>query len=340
MQDAADQYVNWFFQCCFAAATLSIVSGAMAERTKLEGYALYMAFLSIVIYPPVACWVWNVEGWLFKRGYVDYAGGSVVHSVGGVCAFAGTFVLKPRLWKFGTNGEVRSIPGHNIALAATGTLILWFGWFGFNCGSTLKIVGVVPIASLSALNTMLCPSVGFITSLFLSKYMEKSYNLELSMNAALAGLVAITPCAVFIRPYWAVLLGVTCVFVYVFLSKLILRFKVDDPLDASPLHFGCGAYGILYIGLFAEKEYLVAFFGDTYPLPAGLFYSGSFSLFLTQSLGIFVIIVWCLFWGLTCCYLLKRVDLLRVGREEELSGLDSAVGGQAEILVDLQTKQA
>lgn len=339
MYEGDDQFVLWMFQCCFCAAALSIPSGSMAERTILEGYTAYMFVEAVLIYPFVAHWIWNAEGFLFKLGFADFAGGAVVHSVGGLCGFAGTLVLGPRLWRFSNTGEVRSIPGHNIALAAVGTVILMVGWMGFNCGSALGIVGKLETVSLVGVNTMVAMSVGFIVSLPYCRWAEGNYNLEFSMNAALAGLVSVTPCCAFIRTYIAVLLGVACVFVYAGLSHLILKFRIDDPLDASPLHFGTGAFGTLWIGLFADPLLLTAVYGDTYPLPGGLFYSGKLQLFGVQLLGMLVTISWCLVLGTVTCYGLKHMGILRVSREDELSGLDSSqVGGQEEVQVQTAAK--
>jgi len=298
-------FAFWMFQVVFAATAATIVSGAMAERTKFVGYLIYSAIVSAFIYPIFGSWAWGSlfhgGGWLEGLGFIDFAGSSVVHSVGGWAALAGAMVLGPRIGKYGPDGKPRAIPGHNITLAALGTFILWFGWFGFNPGST---TAANTDTALIAVNTNLAAAAGSIAAMFTAWIIFKKPEATMTFNGALAGLVAITaPCAN-VSPTSAVILGlvagVLVVLSVMFFDKVA---KIDDPVGAISVHGVCGAWGTLAAGLFDINGF-------------------SWSVVGVQALGVLT----CFAWAFTTAYILfKIIDKtigLRVSKEEELDGLD------------------
>ncbi|HOV77648.1 MAG TPA: ammonium transporter, partial [Sedimentisphaerales bacterium] len=252
---------NWtflIFQTVFAATAATIVSGAMAERTKFTSYLVYSFFISLVIYPIAGSWAWNSlaaqggSGWLEKLGFHDFAGSTVVHSVGGWLALAGAILLGPRLGKYGPDKKPRAIPGHNIPLASLGVFILWFGWFGFNPGSTTSGVG---LAGYIAVTTNLAAAAGAVTALITSWIVVKKPDVSMALNGVLAGLVAITAPCDGVSPVGAVIIGGVGG-VLVVLSVLFLDYvlKVDDPVGAVSVHCVCGIWGTISWGLFSMSD--------------------------------------------------------------------------------------
>ena len=308
-------YTFWLFQVVFAATAATIVSGAMAERTKFSGYLIYSFVISLLIYPVFGHWAWGnllhsenatAGAWLADRGFIDFAGSTVVHSVGGWAALAGAIVLGPRLGKYGKDGKPRAIPGHSLTLAALGVFILFLGWFGFNAGSTTAANGTV---SRIAVNTLLAACTGAIGAMFTSWIRFKVPDVGMTLNGLLAGLVAITaPCAS-VTPAGAVLIGLFAGIIVVFSVLFFDRIKVDDPVGAISVHGVCGAYGTLAAALFHENLFL----GLEFDLGAQL---------LTQAIGI----VTAFAWSFGTCFILFKVIAktigLRVTPEEELEGLD------------------
>jgi len=302
----------WMFQCVFAATAATIVSGAMAERTKFTGYLIYSAFLCALIYPVFGSWAWgsllNGNGWLEGMGFIDFAGSTVVHSVGGWAALAGAIVLGPRMGKYSKDGKVKAIPGHNIPLAALGVFILWLGWFGFNPGSTTA--GNTDIAMIFV-NTNLAAAAGAVAAMFASWMIFKKPEIGMSLNGALAGLVGITAGCANVSPASSVIIGLVAGGLVVFSVMFFDRIKVDDPVGAVSVHGVCGAWGTL---------------------AAGLFNIGGFStkIITTQLLGIGAAFIWA--FG-AAFILFKVIDFtigLRVSEEEEMMGLDiSEHGGHA-----------
>ncbi|MBN1996324.1 ammonium transporter [candidate division KSB1 bacterium] len=304
---------NWtflIFQTVFAGTSATIVSGAMAERTKFSGYLVYSLFICALIYPVFGSWAWGSlldgAGWLENIGFTDFAGSTVVHSIGGWLALAGAIVLGPRIGKYTPDGKARAIPGHNIALAALGVFILWFGWFGFNPGSTT--VGDGDIGRI-AVTTNLAAAAGAIASMFTSWIMSKKPDGSMALNGALAGLVAITAGCANVSPLGSLaigfLAGILVVFSVYFFDRTL---KVDDPVGAVSVHGVCGAFGTLAVGLFATE--------------GGLFYGGGFKLFGIQAVGVLSAFVWAFGLGLTLFFVIKKTIGLRVSAEEELRGLD------------------
>lgn len=306
------QYAFWMFQVVFAATAATIVSGAMAERTKFVGYLIYSIFISLFIYPVVGHWIWG-GGWLsmLKTPMVDFAGSTVVHSVGGWLALAGAIVLGPRLGKYGPKGESHAILGHNMPLAALGIFILWFAWFGFNAGSTTEASQNI---GLIAVTTNLSAAAGAIGAMLTAWIRSGKPEPSMSLNGVLAGLVGITAGCANVSPGAAIaigfLAGILVVFSVEFIDKVL---HVDDPVGAISAHGVCGAWGTLAVGLFASKE-----FGGI----SGLFDGGGISLLISQFIGVVSVMTWCLGAGFVLFLAIKATTGLRVSHEEERRGLD------------------
>ncbi|MCK5451584.1 MAG: ammonium transporter [Candidatus Omnitrophica bacterium] len=304
-------FAFWMFQVVFAATAATIVSGAMAERTKFKSYLVYSVFITAFIYPVVGHWIWG-GGWLSSKGFIDFAGSTVVHSVGGWAALAGAILLGPRLGKYNKDGTSNAITGHNIPLAALGVFILWFAWFGFNAGSTTA--GTDLSIAIVAVTTNLAAAAGAIAAMITVWTQFGKPDISMSLNGALAGLVAITaPCAN-VSPTSAILIGaiagVLVVLSVEFLDKVL---KVDDPVGAISVHGVCGAWGTLAAGLFAEKAY-----GGV----NGLFFGGGISQLVTQLTGVLSVFVWVFGTAFTLFFIIKKTIGLRVTEKEELKGLD------------------
>ncbi|MFP4028278.1 MAG: ammonium transporter [Candidatus Brocadiia bacterium] len=314
------QIAFWMFQVVFAATAATIVSGAMAERTKFVGYLAYSVLISAFIYPVVGHWIWG-GGWLGDLGMVDFAGSTVVHSVGGWAALVGAAILGPREGKYVRNGEKvtsRALPGHNIPLASLGVFILWFGWFGFNAGSTTS--GTNLSIGTIAVTTNLAAAAGAVAAMLTVWFLEGKPDASMSLNGALAGLVAITAGCSVVSPVGAVVIGLTAgalVVVSVLFIDQILR--VDDPVGAVSVHGVCGAFGTLAVGVFANPAYAVSSGSGEL---AGLFYGGGFELLGIQALGVLSVLAWVGVTGTATFLLIRSTIGLRVTRDEELRGLD------------------
>lgn len=308
-------FTFWFFQMVFAATAATIVSGAMAERTKFASYLVYSFFISLFIYPVFGHWAWgnlfnadnaNSGAWLAKRGFIDFAGSTVVHSIGGWAALAGAIVVGPRIGKFGKDGRVHPIPGHSLTLAALGVFILFLGWFGFNPGSTTAANGT---EARVAVNTLLAGCMGTNLALIVSWFKFGKPDIGMSLNGCLAGLVAITaPCAT-VTTLGAILIGAIAGVVVVFSVLFFDKIKIDDPVGAISVHGVCGALGTILAALLHENLFL----GKEYDLMGQL---------TTQLIGVAVAFAW----SFTACFVLFKVIAmtigLRVPAEEEIQGLD------------------
>lgn len=294
------------FQTVFAATAATIVSGAMAERTRFASYLIYSIVISAVIYPVVGHWIWG-GGWLFEKGMIDFAGSTVVHSVGGWAALVGAYLLGPRLGKYGKDGKPHAIPGHNITLGALGVFILWFGWFGFNPGSTVS--GTNLDIAFIAVTTNLAAAAGALSTLVVSWIKYKKPDVSLTLNGALAGLVAITAGCAAVSPGGAVIIGllagILVVFAVEFIDKVL---KIDDPVGAISVHGVCGSFGTAMVGLFATE--------------GGLLYGGGPSLLTTQLTGIISVFAWTVTSAFILFSVIKATIGLRVKSEEEEKGLD------------------
>ncbi|MBL8078332.1 MAG: ammonium transporter [Anaerolineales bacterium] len=333
----------FLFQMVFMDTAATIPTGSMAERLRFIGFVAMGLWVSMFIYPLVGGWVWG-GGWLqnlgriagLGNGAVDFAGSGVVHMIGGCVGLAGALVLGPRIGKFNKDGSANTIPGSNITIGVLGTIILFFGWFGFNPGSSLGFVGAFRnLAVVAAINTLLAGAAGGVSAM---TYMwlfgpSKKPDAGMSVNGLLAGLVAITaPCA-FVDPWAAVVIGLIAGVIVIFASSLLEKLKIDDPVGAVPVHMFNGAWGVLAVGIFANGNPDTAAWNGVESAVTGLLYGGSTQILaqLTEVAAIFITV-----FGLS--YLFFKVcnsfKLLRVSREDELGGLDLPEMGSVAYPVD------
>ena len=305
-------FAFWLFQCAFCGAAATIVAGGVAERMKFTVYLIYSFVISAFIYPIVGHWIWG-GGWLAGLKFADFAGSTVVHAVGGTAALIGTIMLKPREGKYNPDGSANVIAGHNIPLASLGVFILWFGWFGFNPGSTLS-VGDGSLIARVAMNTNLAAAAGGVTAMITVWRMFGKPDLSMAMNGALAGLVAITAGCAYVEPWAAIAIGAIGGILVVSAVVVLDKLHIDDPVGAVPVHCVNGIWGTLAIGIFGQKALGLA--ND------GLIYGGGFAQLGIQALGTFTTVAFIL---LAMGTVFKALDMtigLRVSREEELKGLD------------------
>lgn len=307
---------NWssfVFNLVFCATAATIVSGAMAERTKFSSYCIYSAVISAVVYPIEAGWVWNSQGWLFNLGFVDFAGSAAIHMVGGTAALIGASILGPRIGKYtrdekGKVTKVHAIPGHSLTLGALGVFILWFGWYGFNGAAATQLDGIGGLASIF-LTTTIAPAVATVVTMIFTWVRNGKPDVSMSLNAALAGLVGITAGCANLDAMGSIVVGVVSGFLVVFVVELLdNKLHIDDPVGAVAVHFANGIWGTLAVGLLDTKT--------------GLFYGGGFSQLGIQALGVVAILAWTTVCMLITFTIIKKVNGLRVSTEEEVIGLD------------------
>jgi len=303
-------YAFLIFQTVFCATAATIVSGAMAERTKFSSYCVYSVIISALIYPISGHWIWG-GGWLASLGFHDFAGSTAVHMVGGVAALIGAKMLGPRIGKFTKDGKSKAIPGHSLTLGALGVFILWFCWFGFNGGSTVSLTGDDTIFSASKIfvTTNLAAATAATTTMFVTWIKYKKPDVSMTLNGALAGLVGITAGCDAVSPIGATIIGIICGIVVVFAIEIVeKKFKIDDPVGAFSVHGVCGALGTILTGLLA--------------IDGGLLYGGGTSLLLIQILGVVSVIAWVTVTMTLVFFLIKKTVGLRVTPKEEIAGLD------------------
>ncbi len=314
--------VDFFFQLTFAAIALTIAFGGFAERGKLAAYAIFAVLFSAFVYPLVAHWIWSDDGWLADLGKQDFAGSTVVHLTGAMAALAATIILKPRLGKYGKDGKVNDLSGHNQVFTALGVLILWVGWFGFNAGSTGGVADA--FFGYVALNTQLAAGAGTIAALFLVWAINGKADVPTTLNGALAGLVAITASCAFVAPWAAVVIGIIGGLIVVVSMKMFDKLKIDDPIFALSVHGVAGIWGTLSNGIFATPELALMNGGH-----AGLLYGGGFDQLGIQALSVVV----CGLFAFGASYILLLLTkglvggTLRVTEEEEILGLDMSEHG-------------
>jgi ammonium transporter, Amt family len=308
-------YADLMFQTVFAATAATIVSGAMAERTKFNAYLIFSLVITLIIYPVSGHWTWG-GGWLSELGFIDFAGSSIVHSVGAWVGLAGAMIVGPRVGKY-VNGKAKAIPGHNIAYGALGVFILWFGWFGFNPGSELAATGDSTSAiARVALTTNLAAAAGAVAAMLTAWARYKRPTLSLSLNGALAGLVAITAGCASVSPAGALMIGLIAGIALVFAVEFIDQvLKIDDPVGAVSVHGVGGALGTLLVGVFATD--------------GGLLYGGGFKLLGIQAVGVVSIGAWAFGTGFILFKILKATNGLRVSRRIEEEGLDVYEHGES-----------
>lgn len=304
---------KFFFQLVFCGTAATIVSGAVAERIKYISFIVFSFILTLLIYPIVGHWIWG-GGFLSGMGMLDFAGGTVVHSVGGWAALSGVMILGPRIGKYSEDGKIHPIPGHNMSLATIGAFILWFGWFGFNSGSTMSANPEAISHILVTTNT--AGIMAILTATATAWIVIGKPDLGMSINGLLAGLVAITPCCAYVSVTSSLIIGAIAGVVVVFSVMFFDRRKLDDPVGAISVHLVHGVLGTLFVGLFAQSSAAVADCAD------GLFFGGGFKLLSIQALGVvcvggFVFASSYLVWRL-----IKATIGLRVSAKEEIEGLD------------------
>ena len=307
------------FQTVFCATSATIVSGAMAERTKFSAYCIYSAAISLFIYPVSGHWIWG-GGWLAEMGFHDFAGSTAVHMVGGVCALIGAKILGPRVGKYGKDGKPRAILGHNLSIAALGVFILWFCWFGFNGASTVGMDSdeLIGSASLVFFNTNLAAAVATVTTMAFTWLRYGKPDVSMTFNAALAGLVGITAGCDAVNPFGAAIIGLVCGIMVVlsveFFDKVA---RIDDPVGAISVHGVCGSLGTILTGLFATG-------GTTMK---GVFFGGGFKFFGIQCLGVLATIAWTAAVITVVFLLIKKTIGLRADKADEIMGLDRSEHG-------------
>jgi Amt family ammonium transporter len=303
----------WFIQMGFAIAAISIVSGGVAERMKMWSYAVFVTIFCAVMYPLAAQWVWNPNGWLAVQGFNDFAGSTAVHAMGGFAALAGAIVLGPRLGKYNEDGSINAIPGHNLTLSAVGAFMLWFGWFGFNPGSTLGAVGKWELIGSVATNTFLASAAGGISTICYTFLRYKKVDITMVINGVLAGLVAITAGCNVVSPNSALLIGLVAGTLVDMAVVIIDNLKIDDPVGAIAVHGINGFFGTIAVGLFSEKN--------------GLFVTGETSQLLIQFTGVAVISVFSFVLTFAIFKILKATMGIRLSHKEESAGIDAVEFG-------------
>jgi len=309
---------GYLFEVVFAAVSLAIVWGAMAERAKLSVYVVFGVAFTIV-YSITSHWIWHSGGWLYGLGMQDFAGSTVVHYQGALAALAGALLLGPRIGKFGTDGRANPIPGHNIPYAVLGTLILWFGWFGFNPGSTLSVdYGGFGFFAYVALTTNIAAAAGAVTGMCVAWARLGKPDISMMLNGTLGALVAITAASGFVAPWAAIVIGVGSGFIAVFGVILVEKIKIDDPIGAVAVHGMSGVWGTLATGLFAVP----ALADKLATGKGGLVYTGSFHQLEIQALGLLAVGAFGFATSFGALYLMHKLFGIRVETDVETGGLD------------------
>ncbi|GER53724.1 ammonium transporter 1 [Striga asiatica] len=349
-------YSFFLYQWAFAIAAAGITSGSIAERTQFVAYLIYSSFLTGFVYPVVSHWVWSGDGWagaarpngtglLFGSGAIDFAGSGVVHMVGGIAGLWGAFIEGPRIGRFDRSGRSVALRGHSASLVVLGSFLLWFGWYGFNPGSFFTIMksydkrgpyyGQWSAVGRTAVTTTLAGSTAALTTLFGKRILAGHWNVIDVCNGLLGGFAAITSGCSVVEPWAAIICGFVASWVLMGLNKLAERVGYDDPLEAAQLHGGCGAWGLIFTGLFATKGYVKEVYPDRPDKFYGLFMGGGGKLLAAQIVQILVIVGWVTATMAPLFVILHKLKLLRVSREDEMAGMDmTRHGGMAYIYHD------
>ena len=312
----AENWSSFVFNLVFCATAATIVSGAMAERTKFSAYCIYSAVISAVVYPVEAGWIWNPEGWLVTRGFHDYAGSCAIHMVGGIAALIGAAILGPRIGKYKVDKKTgkkiaKAIPGHSLTLGALGVFILWFGWYGFNGAAATDVDTLASIF----LTTTLSPAVATVVTMIFTWIKDGKPDVSMSLNASLAGLVAITAPCDCVDAFGSMIIGaVSGILVVLVVELLDKKLHIDDPVGAVAVHCANGIWGTIAVGLFSNGSDGVG---------KGLFYGGGFSQLGIQLLGFVCVAAWTVVTMVIVFFAIKKFHGLRVSPEEEIAGLDS-----------------
>lgn len=310
------QWSSFVFNLVFCATAATIVSGAMAERTKFSSYCIYSAVISAVIYPIEAGWIWNPNGWLAVRGFHDFAGSTAIHMVGGISALIGAMFLGPRIGKYKTDKKTgkkiaKAIPGHSLTLGALGVFILWFGWYGFNGAACTSIDSLASVF----MTTTLAPAVATCVTMAFTWIKDGKPDVSMSLNASLAGLVAITAPCDCVNALGSIVIGaVSGILVVVMVELLDKKLHIDDPVGAVAVHMANGIWGTFAVGLFSTGQNGVG---------KGLFYGGGMSQLGIQALGFVTVALWTTVTITITFALIKKTNGLRVSAEDEIKGLDA-----------------
>ncbi|GMY20367.1 ammonium transporter 1 member 2-like [Fagus crenata] len=334
-------YSFFLYQWAFAIAAAGITSGSIAERTQFVAYLIYSSFLTGFVYPIVSHWFWSSDGWaspnridnlLFGSGVIDFAGSGVVHMVGGIAGLWGAFIEGPRVGRFDQSGRSVALRGHSASLVVLGSFLLWFGWYGFNPGSFLTIAkgygdggsyyGQWSAIGRTAVTTTLAGCTSALTTLFSKRLLEGHWNVLDVCNGLLAGFAAITSGCSVVEPWAAIICGFVASWVLIGCNKLAEKLKYDDPLEAAQLHGECGAWGVLFTGLFATTSYVNEVYPGQPGRPYGLFMGGGGKLLAAQIVQILVVLGWVTATMGPLFYLLNKMKLLRVSRDDEMAGMD------------------
>jgi ammonium transporter, Amt family len=310
---------KFFFQLVFCGTAATIVSGAVAERIKFLSFVIFSFVICGVMYPLTGHWIWG-GGWLGSLGMFDFAGSTVVHSVGGWAALAGIIVLGPRLGKYKSDGSAKPIYGHNMGMATLGVFVLWFGWFGFNPGSTMALNA--PAIGHIALTTNMAAAAAALSATLTAWLVLGKPDLSMILNGCLAGLVAITAGCAFVSVPASIVIGLAAGVLVVLAVLLFDRLRLDDPVGALSVHLVNGVFGTLAVGLFADKALAKAIGTDADSLANGLFLGGGFKQLVAQLTGIAAVAAFTFTVALVVWFLIKQVMGMRVSREEEMTGLD------------------
>lgn len=343
-------YSFFLYQWAFAIAVAGITSGSIAERTQFSAYLVFSFFLSGFVYPIVAHWLWSTNGWLspnstsllFGSGAIDFAGSGVVHLVGGIAGLWGAVIEGPRVGRFDAFGKSIPMRGHNATLVVLGTFLLWFGWFGFNPGSFDKILVAYPntpdqgnwtSVGRTAVTTTLAGSTSGIVTLFGRRLLVGHWDALDVCNGVLGGFVAITSGCSVVEPWAAIVCGFVAAFVLISLNIVALKLQFDDPLEATQLHGGCGAWGLIFTGLFAKEEFVLQAYESGAAgifRPYGLLMGGGWGLLGAQVIELLAIVGWVSMTMGPLFYGLHKLGILRISIDEEVAGLDiSCHGGYA-----------
>jgi len=315
-------YAKFFFQLVFAGTAATIVSGAVAERIKYISFIIFSAMMAIVIYPVVGHWIWG-GGWLAGKGFLDFAGSTQVHSIGGWAALTGVFILGPRLGKYSSEGKPQAIPGHNMTAATIGCLILWLGWFGFNPGSTMAASSDA-IAHI-CVTTNMAAAMATLTATATCWIILGKPDIGMTLNGCLAGLVAITAACAYVSVVSSLIIGAIAGVLVVLGVLMFDRIKADDPVGATSVHLLNGVFGTLCVGLFGEAEIMKNIAGAT--SDGGLFFGGGTTQLMAQITGVLATAGYVVLVSAVCWFILKATLGIRVSHEEEIEGLDKGEHG-------------
>eukprot|EP00850_Spirogloea_muscicola_P019964 SM000203S06140 [mRNA] locus=s203:114357:117608:+ [translate_table: standard] len=336
-------YSFFLFQWAFAIAAAGITSGSIAERTQFSAYLIYSCFLTGFVYPIVSHWVWSADGWisatntdqlLFRTGAMDWAGSGVVHMVGGIAGLWGALIEGPRIGRFDKGGKVVAMKAHSASLVVLGTFLLWFGWYGFNPGSFLRITpnytdtqGNWTFIGRAAVTTTLAGSAAAVTTLFGKRALDGHWSVLDVCNGLLGGFAAITAGCHVLEPWAAILCGFVAAWVLMGLVLLSEKLHFDDPLQAAQLHGGCGAWGLICVGLLAKKEFVMEAYSRGSGTPYGLLQGGGGKLLAAQLLLIICVAAWVSVTMGPLFFLLHRFNLLRISPDDEIAGMDTTRHG-------------